>query len=157
MILNQKVSLYVPRFSVTNVNWRKLVILLTCREIARTDHVPLKEKVLIADDSLLDKTGKNMELVSYHHDHTTNRSQLGYQMLQVGYHDGTRFYPVDVGFHTSQQRPNDKLREVDKRSNGWKRRMETFKKKTDLLVEMLQRCWQKGISARFVLFDSPIR
>ena len=135
-------------------NWRKLVILLTCREIARTDHVPLKEKVLIADDSLLDKTGKNMELVSYHHDHTTNRSQLGYQMLQVGYHDGTRFYPVDVGFHTSQQRPNDKLREVDKRSNGWKRRMETFKKKTDLLVEMLQRCWQKGISARFVLFDS---
>ena len=85
-------------------NWRKLVILLACREIARTDHVPLKEKVLIADDSLLDKTGKNMELVSYHHDHTTNQSQLGYQMLQVGYHDGTRFYPVDVGFHTSQKR-----------------------------------------------------
>jgi hypothetical protein len=135
-------------------NWRKLVILLACREIARTDQVPLKDKILIADDSLLDKTGKNMELVSYHHDHTTNRSQLGYQMLQVGYHDGTRFYPVDVGFHTSRQRTNDKLREVDKRSNGWKRRMETFKKKTDLLVEMLQRCWQNGINARFVLFDS---
>jgi hypothetical protein len=128
--------------------------LLACREIARTDQAPLKDKVLIGDDTILDKTGEKMELVSYHHDHTTNRSQLGYQMLQVGYHNGVRFYPVDVGFHTSKKRPNEKLREVDKRSSGWKRRMETFEKKTDLLVQMIQRCWQNGISARFVLFDS---
>jgi len=95
-----------------------------------------------------------MELVSYHHDHTTNRSKLGYQMLQLGYHNGARFYPLDMGFHTSKNRPNDKSREMDKRTNGWKRRMETFEKKTDLLVQMIQRCWQNGISARFVLFDS---
>ncbi len=135
-------------------NWRKLVSLLACREIARTDRTPLNEKTIIADDSLLGKTGEKMELVSYHHDHTTNRSKLGYQMLQVGYHNGTRFYPLDVGFHTSKNRPNDKLREMDKRTNGWKRRLESFEKKTDLLVQMLQRCWQNGISARFVLFDS---
>jgi hypothetical protein len=115
-------------------NWRKLVSLLACREIARTDEAPFNEKVIIADDSLLHKTGKNMELVSYHHDHTTNRSQLGYQMLQVGYHNGTRFYPVDMGFHTSKNRPNEKQREIDKRTSGWKRRMESFEKKTDLLV-----------------------
>lgn len=135
-------------------NWRKLALLLACREIARTDHTPFNEKTIIADDSLLGKTGEKMELVSYHHDHTTNRSKLGYQMLQVGYHNGTRFYPLDLGFHTSRNRPNDQLREMDKRSNGWKRRMETFEKKTDLLVRMIQRCWQNGISARFVLFDS---
>jgi hypothetical protein len=135
-------------------NWRKMVILLVCRLIARTDRAPLDETVIIADDSLLGKTGEDMELVSYHHDHTTNRSQLGYQMLQVGYHNGTRFYPLDVAFHTSKNRPNDKLREMDKRTCGWKRRMETFEKKTDLLVQMIQRCWQNGISARFVLFDS---
>src|SRR5512138_1530534 len=135
-------------------NWRKLALLLACREIARTDHTPFNEKTIIADDSLLPKTGEKMELVSYHHDHRTNRSRLGYQMLQIGYHNGTRFYPLDLGFHTSRNRPNDQLRELDKRTNGWKRRMEAFEKKTDLLVRMLQRCWQKGISARFVLFDS---
>jgi hypothetical protein len=135
-------------------NWRKLVTLLACREIVRTDQAPFNDKVIIADDSLLHKSGENMELVSYHHDHTTNRSQLGYQMLQVGYHNGTRFYPVDMGFHTSKNRPNEKRREMDKRTSGWKRRMETFEKKTDLLVQMIQRCWQNGISARFVLFDS---
>jgi hypothetical protein len=92
--------------------------------------------------------------VSYHHDHTTNRTKLGYQMLQIGYHNGARFYPLDAGFHTSEKRPNEKLKEVDKRTNGWKRRMETFEKKTDLLIRMIGRCWQNGISARFVLFDS---
>lgn len=135
-------------------NWRRLVSLLVCREIARTDRAPFNEKVIIADDTILGKTGENMELVSYHHDHTTNRSKLGYQMLQVGYHNGNRFYPLDMGFHTSKNRPNEKMREIDKRTSGWKRRMETFEKKTDLLVQMIQRCSQIGISARFVLFDS---
>ncbi len=41
-----------------------------------------------------------MEPVSYHHDHTTNRSKLGCQMLQIGFHNGTRFYPLDLGFHS---------------------------------------------------------
>ncbi len=135
-------------------NWRKLVALLACREIARTDRTAFNEKTLIADDSLLGRTGEKMELVSYHHDHTTNRSKLGYQMLQIGFHNGTRFYPLDLGFHTSKNRPNDKLREMDKRTNGWKRRMESFEKKTDLLVQMIRRCSHMGISARFVLFDS---
>ena len=135
-------------------NWRKLVALLACREIARTDRTAFNEKTLIADDSLLGRTGEKMELVSYHHDHTTNRSKLGYQMLQIGFHNGTRFYPLDLGFHTSKNRPNDKLREMDKRTNGWKRRMESFEKKTDLLVQMIRRCSSMGISARFVLFDS---
>jgi hypothetical protein len=129
-------------------------MLLACRIIARTDRSPLTEKTIIADDTILPKTGENMELVSYHHDHKTNRKQLGYQMLQIGYHNGMRFYPIDFGYHTSKARPNSKIRDIDKRSNGWKRRQESFGKKTDLLVEMLRRCYQNGIDARFVLFDS---
>lgn len=135
-------------------NWRRLVHLLAVREIARTDRTPFNEKTLIADDTLLEKTGENMELVSYHFDHTTKRSRLGYQMLQLGYHNGTRFHPLDVAFHTSKNRANERVREMDKRTSGWKRRMETFKKKTDVLVQMIQRCSQAGICARFVLFDS---
>lgn len=135
-------------------NWRKLVTLVVSRLIARLDTSSFSEKVLIADDTLLHKTGREMELVSYHFDHTSKRSQLGYQMLQVGYHNGVEFYPVDVSFHTSQHRPNKNLRDTDRRSTGWKRREEAFEKKTDMLILMLKRCWQTGIDARFVLFDS---
>jgi hypothetical protein len=135
-------------------NWRRLVNLLAIREIARTDRTAFNEKTLIADDTLLEKTGENMELASYHFDHTTKRSRLGYQMLQLGYHNGTRFHPLDVAFHTSKNRPNERVRQMDKRTSGWKRRMETFEKKTDVLVEMIERCSRVGIDARFVLFDS---
>ena len=138
-----------PRF-----NWRKFIYLVVNRVLAYCDDTVFNEKVLIADDTLLNKTGKNMELVGYHHDHKTHRSQLGYQMLQLGYHNGTHFFPLDVGFHTSKKRPNEKISSVDRRTNGWRRRAETFKKKTDLLVEMLQRAYRQGIDARFVLFDS---
>jgi hypothetical protein len=37
--------------------------------ISHSEDTPLKEKVLIADDSISAKTGKNIELVSYHFDH----------------------------------------------------------------------------------------
>jgi hypothetical protein len=46
-------------------NWRKLVALLARREIARTDRTPFNEKTLIVDDTIIGKTGENMELVSY--------------------------------------------------------------------------------------------
>jgi len=135
-------------------NWRKFVLLLACREIARTDQSAFNDRTIIVDDTILGKTGEKMELVSYHQDHATNRSKLGYQMLQLGYHNGARFYPLDFGFHTSANQTNDKIRDLDKRCCGWKRRMESFEKKTDLMVAMLKRCWQDNVSARFVLFDS---
>ncbi|MDT8309234.1 MAG: transposase [Bacteroidales bacterium] len=135
-------------------NWRNLIALLVGRLVARLDNTSYMDKVLIADDTLIHKTGNTMELVSYHFDHTSKRSQLGYQMLQLGYHNGSDFYPVDVSFHTSKNRPNENLKVIDRRSTGWRRRTEAFEKKTDMLVSMIRRCWQTGINARFVLFDS---
>lgn len=54
---------------------------------------------------------------------------------------------VDAAFHTSKNRPNETVRSLDKRSNGWQRRQETFRKKSELLLEMLQRCFRNGIDA----------
>ena len=135
-------------------NWRRFITILINRVLAITDSSPFNDRVLIVDDSVLPKTGKEMELVSYHFDHKTNRSQLGYQMLQLGYHNKAHFFPVDAAFHTSKNRTNDTLRSLDKRCSGWKRRAETFRKKTEVLIEMLQRSYNNGIDARFVLFDS---
>ena len=135
-------------------NWRKLVQLLALKIIAMSKEVPLKEKVLIADDSICPKSGKEIELVSYHFDHKVSRSILGNQYLQLGFHDGLHFFPIDGAFHTSSHRPNTDMRDIDKRTNGWKRRKEALSKKTDVLVQMLDRAWKSGIDASFVLFDS---
>ena len=135
-------------------NWRKLVTLLALKIINSSDDVPLKDKVLIADDSISPKTGKDMELVSYHFDHKSGKSILGNQYLQLGFHNGIDFFPIDVGMNTSTKRPNSNIRDIDKRTNGWKRRNEALSKKTDILVEMSQRAWNAGIDASFMLFDS---
>ena len=60
-------------------NWRKLVYRVALKVIATNDDVPLSEKTLVADDSICPKTGKEIELVSYHFDHKVNRSILGNQ------------------------------------------------------------------------------
>jgi IS4 transposase len=135
-------------------NWRKFVYLLALKVIAHSDDTPLKEKVLIADDSISAKTGKNIELVSYHFDHKIGRSILGNCYLQLGYHNGINFYPVDVALSTSANRPCSKLRDIDKRTCGWKRRNEALEKKTTALLQMVDRAWNQGIDASFVLFDS---
>jgi hypothetical protein len=135
-------------------NWRKAVILLALKVIAACDQVALKHKALLVDDTLILKTGAKIELVSYHYDHTTRRHVLGHQGLQLGYSNGVNFFPVDMALHTSRRRPNLKLRQIDKRTHGWRRRQESLRKKTDVLLEMLQRAWNAGIDAGFVIFDS---
>lgn len=135
-------------------NWRRLIYLMALKIIASCEKVPLSEKTLIADDTIAPKSGKKMELVSYHFDHKVNRSILGNQCLQLGYHNGINFFPLDVSFNTSSKRPNKHLRDIDKRTIGWQRRKEALSKKTDTLIQMIDRSWKSGIDASFVLFDS---
>ena len=135
-------------------NWRKFVYLLALRVIAFCKEVPLREKVLIADDSISPKSGENIELISYHFDHKVRRSILGTRYLQLGYHNGLNFFPLDVALNTSSHRPNTKLKDIDKRTCGFKRRKEALNKKTTVLVQMIDRAWTAGIDASFVLFDS---
>lgn len=135
-------------------DWRKLVYLVAIKIISSSEKVPLSQGVLIADDTIAPKSGKHMELVSYHFDHKAGRSVLGNQCLQLGYHNGINFFPIDVAFNTSSRRPNNNCRDIDKRTIGWRRRKEALSKKTDNLVQMIDRAWKSGINASFVLFDS---
>jgi hypothetical protein len=152
--LKAKKDTYYRFLNNERFNWRKFILLLVGRIIACNDDVPLKQKTIIADDTIAHKTGKNMEFVSYHHDHTSGRTVLGYQYLQLGYHNGANFFPIDMAPHTSNKRPNCQVRDIDKRTNGWQRRKEALNKKTDVLIAMLDRAWKAGIDASFVLFDS---
>jgi SRSO17 transposase len=153
-IFDAKKDAYYRFLNNERFNWRALIYRLALRIIAVCDDTPLKEKTLIIDDTLKEKTGKHMELVSYHFDHTSGRSVLGYQCVQLGYHNGKSFFPLDCAFHTSKKRPNTSLKDIDKRTSGWKRRKEALNKKTVVVVDMVKRAWTQGIDASYVLFDS---
>lgn len=153
-ILNAKKDAYYRFLNNEHFNWRAFIYRLAMKIITLCDDVPLKDKTLILDDTISKKTDKNMELVSYHFDHTTHRGTLGYQCVQLGYHNGKQFFPIDVVFHTSKKRPNTIIKSMDKRSSGWKRRKEAFQKKTTVAIDMIKRAYTCGIDASFVLFDS---
>jgi len=65
-------------------HWRTFIYRLVLKMIAICDETPLRDKTLILDDTIEKKTGKEMELVSYHFDHTTQKSVLGYQLSSTG-------------------------------------------------------------------------
>ena len=143
--LNAKKDTFYRFLNNEYFHWRTLIYRLVLKMIAICDETPLRDKTLILDDTIEKKTGKEMELVSYHFDHTTQKSVLGYQLSSTG-------IPLDAGFHVSKSRPNTKAKTIDKRSIGW--RKEALTKKTVVAVDMLRRAWNKGIAASFVLFDS---
>lgn len=144
-----------------HANWRRFLLLLTGRIIA--EHlVPLtsseNHKVLIVDDSLYQRDrSEKVELLSRVHDHNTGRYHRGFRMLTLGWSDGGSFLPLQFSLLSS---PNEKNRlasmrqDLDKRTNGYKRRQESIRKATDVLIDMIKQILSAGITARHLLFDS---
>jgi len=72
--IDAQIDTYYRFINHERFNWRKFIYFLVLKVIAHSDDSPLKQKVLITDDSISAKTGKNIELVSYHFDHKLGRS-----------------------------------------------------------------------------------
>ena len=127
-----------------SANWRRFLLLLSTKIIVQ-NLLPLTNdstpKVLIADDTLYPRDrSKRVELLARVHDHNTNRYCRGFRLLTLGWSDGNSFVPMLFSMLSS---PNEKSRlapmrtDIDKRSNGYKRRTESLKKSPDALVELV--------------------
>lgn len=146
--------------SVT-ANWRRFLLLLSTRVIVQR-LLPLTDeatpKVLIADDTLYSRDrSKHVELLARVHDHNTGRYVRGFRMLTLGWSDGNSFVPMMLSMLSSAKEQNRlaPMRDgIDKRTNGYKRRQESMKKSTDVLVDMVALAMTAGTTARHLLFDS---
>ena len=145
----------------TRANWRRFLLLLSTRIIVSRLE-PLTDganfKVLIVDDTLfLRDRSKHVELLARVHDHNTGLYHKGFRMLTMGWSDGSSFVPILLSLLSS---PNEKSRlvpmrdDLDKRTIGYKRRQESVKKSTDVLVDLVSLAMTAGIKARHLLFDS---
>ena len=144
-----------------HTNWRRFLLLLSSRVI-REELEPLTDaanmKVLIADDTLYRRNrSKHVELLSRVFDHTDNRYYRGFRMLTLGWSDGISFLPVSCALLASSKEKNRLVplrTDLDRRTNGAKRRREGIRKATDVLVEMVAEATASGIQTSHLLFDS---
>ncbi len=141
-------------------NWRKLMLGLAVKIVTvfslLTDSE--REKVLIFDSSTYDRNrSKKVELLAWVFDHTLGKSLRGFSMLTMGWSDGYSFIPLDFVLCSSanaKSRIQEVMKAVDKRTCGYKRRMEAIRKSTEPLAAILKRVLAAGIDADYILMDS---
>lgn len=78
-------------------------------------------------------------------------------MLTLGWSDGISFLPVSCALLAASKEKNRLVplrADIDRRTNGAKRRREGIRKATDVLVEMVAEAVASGIQASHLLFDS---
>ena len=111
------------------------------REMERDDGV------VIFDDTIVEKphTDEN-EIVSWHFDHTKNRSVKGINLLNCVYHSGGVSLPV------SYEIISKPIVLTDKDNGRKKRRSEVAK--NELMRRMLRVCQNNSLRYRYVLADS---
>lgn len=141
-------------------NWRKLTLMVAVKLHSFFSRLTSEDRqsVLIIDDSTYDRSrSKVVELLSRVKDHSTGRYLTGFRMLTMCWSDGVSCLPVDFALLSSSNaktRLQDIRKSVDKRSCGYRRRVEAMQKSTAHLDAMVKRALSAGIKAKYVLMDS---
>ncbi len=147
------------RFKARGYRWRSFLyyIMKEIRRVLKFDEAPIEERCFILDDSILSKRGRDIENVSFLHDHTVNRSVLGYTVVVLGLFTGKGMYALDFSYKYGKKRhpksPEERI--GDARSiSGQMSREASMYTKLELALMMLKRAISQGITAGYVLFDS---
>ncbi|MBY6085952.1 transposase [Priestia flexa] len=141
-------------------SWRRFLLLLSAHSIEKVSKLTNHEriKVLIVDDSSYDKNrSKSVELLARCFDHASQKMRFykGFRMLTLGWSDGTTFMPVDFSLLSSKNSViNGVSQNIDKRSSGYKRRLEALQTAPEQIPAMIQRAMNSGIEATYVLMDT---
>jgi len=141
-------------------NWRKFLLSLSSAVVRFFDYLTDEKriKVLIFDDSTYDRCrSKSVELLAWIRDHNSGRSLKGFRMLTLGWSDGVNFLPLDFALLSSAKaakRVQGITKTLDKRTCGYKRRIEAMTKSTELLEAMVKRALCAGLRVDYILMDS---
>jgi hypothetical protein len=141
-------------------SWRRFLTFLSAETIRKvtklTNHD--RPKVLVLDDSSYDRNrSKAVELLARCFDHASQKMRFykGFRMLTLGWTDGATFIPVDFSLLSSKKSLiNGISSKIDKRSCGYKRRVEALQSAPEQIPDMIQRAMNNGIDASYVLMDT---
>lgn len=144
----------------TKTNWQRFTTLLSAR-IINNFMKPLtsdnRKDVFIIDDSLFDHSRScKTELLARVFDHCSMKYKRGYRMLTLGWSDGNSFVPVNHCLLSAAEDKNllCEASSYDGRSLAGKRRRQSRRKATEVMLELIHMAQKSGLSAKYVLFDS---
>ncbi len=140
--------------------WRRFLLFFssnTIKKVAKlTSHS--RPKVLIVDDSSYERNrSKSVELLTRCFDHASQKMRFykGFRMLTLGWSDGATFIPIDFSLLSSKKSQiNGISSKIDKRSSGYKRRVEALQTAPEQIPNMIKRAMDAGIEASYVLMDT---
>ena len=142
------------------INWLRFTTLLSTR-IINVFMKPLTDEnrrdVFIIDDSLFDRSrSRKTELLAKVFDHYSMKFKSGYHMLTLGWSDGNSFVPVNHCLLSSADDKNllCEATNFDDRSLAGKRRKQSRRKATEVMIDLVKTAQLSGVSAKYVLFDS---
>ena len=140
--------------------WRRFLLMLVSKVIDTFDHLTSDKRVraFIIDDSPIARNrSKEAELLARVFDHSKQRFIKGFNLLTLGWTDGYSFVPVDFAMLSSakeKNRYNEASDSIDKRSQGFKRRIEAMMPKPDVVLKLIKNALNIGITADYVLMDT---
>jgi len=155
----------------TGIYWRVIHWLFATKfrkTIERHGSLDNGPKCLVFDDTVLQKTGKHIEKVSWVWDHVTQSCVLGFKLLLMGYWDGMSFYGLDFSLHREKGTNKDKpygLAKKDykkqyrkttrkKATHSWDRAQEADSNKIESAIKMFRRAISQGFQVDYLLMDS---
>jgi hypothetical protein len=138
--------------------WRKFLLALSLDTMKKVCKLTSDKRitVFIVDDSMFERNrSKAVELLARCWDHAKNRYYKGFRMLTLGWSDGHTFLPVDFSLlSSSKTKINGITEQLDKRSIGYKRRLEALKPAPEVVSSMIDSALLQGMTASHVLMDS---
>ena len=142
-------------------NWERFLLFLSAKIIHKKVS-PLtgiaRRRAIVFDDSVYERPrSKKVELLSRVYDHAEDLFKRGFSMLVMGWTDGNTFLPLATRLLASAKKSNrycEARDDLDRRTNGAKRRQQATESKPVLVLAMLKQALQAGIEASLVLFDS---
>jgi hypothetical protein len=150
-------DIYYRLSNSKGINWRKILIEISLVVMNKfKKYSSWSNRVLVLDDTVIEKRGKKIEYLSWVFDHCKGKKVKGFKGLVLGWSDVSSFIPIDFALTGSSNKVIKQMKKekLDKRSIDFKRRKEIDKSKVELGIEMLRRAMKRGIEAGAVLFDS---
>jgi len=173
LVMNKKVSTFINQsndslkkdvyyrlLKNSSYNWRKLLSLSSLKILKLLHKLQDKKavKVLIIDDTVEGKVGKNIEgSCDYIWSNKEKRKIRGINVVSLNYSDGFSNFMLDFAIVTNKYmriKIDDFKNIIDHRTNAHKRRLEMLKGKSKIAIEMVKRAIKSGIYADYLLVDS---
>ena len=152
------------------INWRVVLWLFAGKFrdlVSQSSTNVTSPRCMILDDTLISKSGKQIENVSRTWDHVFQRYVFGFKLLVLGYWDGVSFLPLDFSFHREKGKNKEKpygltrreykqqyKKHRDKESCSRERAEEVDRTKVSSGIKMFLRAVSMGFKVDYLLVDS---